>query len=341
FTENKRTFQELKEKKLPVIFYPSLTAILILLRASTLIVDNYWWYRNMKYYLLYRSYKVQMWHALGIKAIGTDMLKVLSWPKRLFKKCIYILGGLYVNYDLLLHTSEFYIKNYFEGAIEFKKALVCGYPRNDCFFQEINDLILLETDIRAIEKTKEAKKNGYKVILYGPTFSGSGRDPIMDRALNIERLQEFVKKYKILFVFKFHHNPRHKYEIKESENIIVYNNFKDMYPLLPLVDLLISDYSSIHMDCLLIDKPCIFFPYDYEDYIRRNGELKFSYDWIAPGPKCNTQEELEEEIIKYLIEKKDDYKEKRKDLLEVVFKYKDGKSSERMWNIIKEERMTP
>jgi len=57
-TENKKVFNELKEKNLPVVLYPSLSGIYVLLRTSVLIVDTYWWYTNLKYYFLFYILKV-------------------------------------------------------------------------------------------------------------------------------------------------------------------------------------------------------------------------------------------------------------------------------------------
>ena len=51
----------------------------------------------------------------------------------------------------------------------------------------------------------------------------------------------------------------------------------DPYPLLPLIDGLITDYSSIGIDYLLYNKPIYYFTYDLEEYENSPGcyfELK-------------------------------------------------------------------
>ncbi|MEQ8225996.1 MAG: CDP-glycerol glycerophosphotransferase family protein [Candidatus Eremiobacterota bacterium] len=334
-TENKKVFNELKEKKLPVVFYPSLYGIFIMLRTSMLVVDNYWWYTNLKYYFFIKSYKIQLWHGVGFKIIGHSQLKFVNWFTRLFKKCVYILGGLYVKYDLFVSTSEFYTTNVFSKAFDYKEVIEAGYPRNDCFFMELNDMLLMGTDKEKIKKVKEFKNNGYKIVIYLPTFSRTGRDPLMDGALDIKKLDEIAGKYKILFILKFHPNPRHKYEVNELEHIIEYDNHKDVYPLLPLTDLMITDYSSIYTDYLFLDKPVVFFPYDFKHYIEKDGKFQFDYDWITPGPKCKNYDELEHEIISCIVEGKDEYKDKRREILDMAFRYKDGRTSERIWNFVK------
>ena len=334
-TENKKVFIELKEKNLPVVLYPSLSGIYVLLRTSVLIVDTYWWYTNLKYYFLFYTCKIQMWHGVGFKLIGQEQFKILSTCERYFKKIIHILGGLNVTYDLFVSTSAFYTTNVFSKAFKYKDVIEAGYPRNDCFFMELDEMLLIGTDKEKINKVKEFKNNGYKIVIYVPTFSRTGRDPLMDGALDIRKLNDMAEKYKILFIFKFHPNPRYKYEVSELKHIIEYDNHKDVYPLLPLTDLMITDYSSIYTDYLFLDKPVLFFPYDFQQYLEKDGNFQFDYDWITPGPKCKNYDELEHEIITCLVEGKDDYKDKRREILDMAFKYKDGRASERIWNFIK------
>ncbi len=121
--------------------------------------------------------------------------------------------------------------------------------------------------------------------------------------------------------------------IKITDNIIFYNNSKDIYPLLSNTDLMITDYSGIFFDYLLLNKPLIFFNYDYDEYIKYNRKLSFDYDKITPGIKCENQNQLEQKIIKILVENNDEYIDKRNEILNISFKYKDGNASKR---IIKE-----
>ena len=120
------------------------------------------------------------------------------------------------------------------------------------------------------------------------------------------------------------------------DNIVFYDNHRDIYPLLGLTDCLITDYCSIYFDYLHLNKPIIYFPFDYEKYIREDRELIFDYDEMTPGPKCYDQYTLQSEITKTLLEGEDEYKEERKKMLDKSFKYKDGKSSERIYEYIKD-----
>jgi CDP-glycerol glycerophosphotransferase len=100
--------------------------------------------------------------------------------------------------------------------------------------------------------------------------------------------------------------------------------------------MLITDYSSIYTDYLLLNRPVAFFAYDYEYYVNQNREIQFDYDWITPGPNCYNQTELEREILKVLINGQDDYIQKRKEIMDLAFKYQDGNSSERIWQCVRD-----
>jgi CDP-glycerol glycerophosphotransferase len=93
------------------------------------------------------------------------------------------------------------------------------------------------------------------------------------------------------------------------------------------------------MDYLLLDRPIIFYPYDYAKYVKRDRELQFDYDRMTPGPKCLNQGELERELARYLASGEDPYREEREKLLTMAFKYRDGDASKRIWEYIKNNRI--
>ncbi len=333
-TEEMRTFNLLKKNRIPVTFHPSLKSFISLLRARVIVVDNRLWIRKYKVYLAARAKKVQLWHGVGFKKIETDNP---SFNRTIINRLINILRWRLPKYTLLVSTSEFYTKNVFASTIKTEEIKEFGYPRNDVFFRDPDELDLLETDIDLINRVKKLKEEGYKLIIYAPTFRDfTDNEPIEGGFLDVDRLKEFAISRRFVFVMKFHPEVKVPEKFRENFPVFFYHKGKDIYPLLPVSDLLVTDYSSIYMDYLLTGKPVVFFPYDYETYVTVDREIQFDYEWITPGPKCYNQKELEAEIERILINGKDNYMQRREEILNIAFKYRDGRASERIWSYIKE-----
>lgn len=362
-TSKREVYNELKSNNLPVLFYPSFISIIKLMQARTAVVDCFTWISGFRYYLLSRCYLIQLWHGVNVKRIQFDRYKhfhrkmyqqVIDTPNH-FKKIILFfktimliaranyqnyLSGAFPKYDLVISTSKFYADEVFSKAFRNRKVLTAGYPRNDVFFQDSHPYIFIGTDEVSIKNIINFISDGYKVILLAPTFRDNGGDLLSDNALDIYRLSDYATKNKIIFVFKFHPNPLYWNTAGPfPNNIISYNAEKDIYPALKYFNALITDYSSIYMDFLYFDRPVLFFCYDYEKYITQDRELQFDYDWITPGPKCFTQEELEAEIDAALVNKKDTFKGKREEIFKMAFDDNKGDASKRIWNFIQENML--
>jgi len=344
FTEDPALFNLLRKMGEPVVFFPSIKGLRILLSSFIAIVDQMEWVKNGKFHLLFGSKKVQLWHGIGFKKIElmniqSEIFQKRNWVIKLLTKIYRLIEGRYPQYDLVVSTSEFYSQNVFSKVFKFKALINAGYPRNDIFFKNNivwPSLVSVNCDMECIEIIKEYCLKNKKIIIYMPTFRDRDKNILESDAWDFKRFNNYCEKNNIVMVIKEHPHPFFKKKKIVYSNIIYYNSTRDIYPLLPYTDLLITDYSSIYMDYLLLNKPIIFFPYDYQDYITNNREIQFDYDWITPGIKCLSQKELEHEIYQILMLNKDHYKEKRAEIKNIAFKYHDGKSAERIWDAIQD-----
>jgi hypothetical protein len=64
-----------------------------------------------------------------------------------------------------------------------------------------------------------------------------------------------------------------------------------VYPFLPHADALVTDYSSVLFEYLLLDRPIVFYPYDLDRY-RRSRDFYYDYEKVTPGPRAADFEEL-------------------------------------------------
>ena len=156
-----------------------------------------------------------------------------------------------------------------------------GYPRNDA--------LLANKETGFIGQMKDLPPYD-KVILYTPTFRHYGDAeffPFED--FSLERLNEFLDRNSILLLMRRHVNDT-GIQTFEGERIVNFGfdvcpNVNDVFPE---TDILITDYSSIFMDYLLMERPVIFVPYDLERYSRERGFIYGDYEHWTPGYKAST-----------------------------------------------------
>ena len=126
-----------------------------------------------------------------------------------------------------------------------------------------------------------------------------------------------------------------KHITKTYSNIILadHNIFPDINSLLPMTNALISDYSALYHDFLLLDRPIALVPYDYEDFEKKNGFL-YDYFSYAPGRILRNQNNLID-FIDDVKNETDSYYEKRLLLKKRIHSCSDKNSCSRVIEIIK------
>lgn len=164
--------------------------------------------------------------------------------------------------------------------------------------------------------------------------------------IDLDKLNSFCKEHNILFIIKNHPFTRegsfyesvidankYYYSKDYSESILFYPTTDDIYPILSISDALITDYSSVYFDYLLLNKPIIFFVYDYEDYIKNHGDFMLDFDDFTPGVKPKSFEELKQSILDVSLN--DKFESKREILKNELFENTNKKSCELLANEIK------
>ena len=123
--------------------------------------------------------------------------------------------------------------------------------------------------------------------------------------------------------------------ISNFSNIIdVSDNVRDIQELLCHIDVLISDYSSVVFDFVLMEKPIIFYCHDFEEY-SKTWDMYYSYFENLPGPFAKNENELIHCINN--IEKsfnENEYKEKYISFKNQFNRYNDGDSCKRLLNYL-------
>ncbi len=327
-TQIKDEYKLLKKNKIGVIYYPSIKGIWLLLRANFIVVDDHHWFKDFKFYIGFFSKKIQLWHGTGIKYVELMNRNEGYWTSKR-RKIISIVSGRFPLYDLIAAPSDYFKEIFYKKSFRAKKIAVTGYPRNDILARKhFSFTELVGTDVKIIEKMKIEVENGKKLIIYMPTFRDKAGESFILNSIDLKKLEEFLTRENSIFILKLHYYLNSGM-IKESKNIIQYDSKLDIYPLLLLSNVLVTDYSSVFFDYLFLNRPIVFYVFDVDYYRKNDRGFYLDIEEIAPGPVVKDFQELLNELSKAL--KNNNYFAlERQMLLRKAFKFVDDKASDRI-----------
>lgn len=263
------------------------------------------------------QFYLQTWHSnLRLKRIEKDAENDLDkqyiyYAKRDSKMIDAIISGCDFSYNTIRNSF------WYEGPI-YKT----GIPRCDELFNNdasVINIIKSQLDIGDIKN----------IILYAPTFRKNSEVDI-DQIDDL--IEELKKKYKDDFKVLVRFHPISKQKINENSYIKDVTNYPDMQELIKICDILVTDYSGCMFDAAIAHKKCILYVPDYENYIKNQRKLYFSFDEL-PFDKTYTFKELGHAIIEM-----DDvvYDQKINQFLSYINCYEKGESAKNVVDLIEE-----
>lgn len=240
--------------------------------------------------------------------------------------------------DYILIPSEYTSaiqKNQFNPA-PTTKLITLGFPVHDVFFTE-----------KANEIKKVTDKRFKKVIIWMPTFrKGGGYNrndskielplgvPILEDEKQYDELNYYLKQLGVLLIIKIHPmQEKSSIKISDGSNIKILTGQDvkilgiNTYQLLKETDALISDYSSISYDYLMLNRPIAYIFSDLAEY--KNGLVSDAPEELMAGPIINNFTELLD-FIDSVASSTDEYKGKRAELRSRIFEFCDGNSAKRL-----------
>ncbi|MDE5916737.1 MAG: CDP-glycerol glycerophosphotransferase family protein [Oscillospiraceae bacterium] len=261
---------------------------------------------------------INLWHGMPIKRIGN---MEQGKEKTEFNYFTY-----------LLCTSEFFreiMKESFNCSDE--QIFICGQPRTDIMYN------ILPSGFENNSVSDLMDINGRKLLLWLPTFRNDCEyemELMSDEIL--EKLDKLCEKHGWSIMIKLHplstavnvRTNRHSFikifrqETLDKKNI-------NLYCVLKESDCLITDYSSVYFDYLLLDRPIGFTIHDMSNYSHDRGFVFENPDEYMPGEKIKTGENLLD-FAESIFSGKDKYKKERQRLCTLFNKYTDGENCRRI-----------
>lgn len=172
--------------------------------------------------------------------------------------------------DLILSGCGFFTKLcrrafWYDGEI-----LECGSPRLDVLFH-------MTPEKRRFVREQLGIPEDKRILLYAPTFRVTGETECYIG--NYEQILSALKEKTgddWVAAVRLHPNIADKADfITYTDRVINATAYPDLYELIPLADIVVSDYSSLMFDAGLINKPVLRYATDIDAYVK---DRKFYFD---------------------------------------------------------------
>lgn len=277
FSANNRTILNFRPKNI-VQF---LKSIYHLATSDHIIIDNYYAFLSVT------NFKsdvtcTQLWHAAGaIKKFGLEDLTNEQRTPKAIKR----FKSVYNRFDFVAvgsnQMAEIFKRSF---GLTDDKFIYSGIPRTDFFFNK-NEIELAKKEIEDDFPSIINKK----VLLYAPTY----RDHNLQSTtlhLDLDKMYDHFKYEYVLFL-RLHPAVASYYVNKYPGFIFNVSDYHSINNLLIGADILITDYSSIPFEFSLLNKPTVFYMYDYREYSVNRG-ISIEDITTLPGPITSSTEEL-------------------------------------------------
>lgn len=278
----------------------------------------YWWSRRKKL--------VNVWHGVGPKSIffadtdvaRNDLRAVMELGQKTY--ALVVSSKL----EAALFSRIFYI--------DPRKFRFTGQPRNDLLMRKgmpIKEFYGIDSSLQ-----------GCRRILYCPTYRRGAPTHFFPFAdFDRDEFERFLKDNNAIMLIRGHPYEQANIDCLVGKRIhnLSFEKCNDVNSVLGYIDVLVTDYSSLYIDFLLTDKPLVFIPYDLEEYESKRSLLFDNYELWAPGKKVNTLAGFLD-ALKDALDGRDEYKRKRNELRIQFHHYQLENSSQRVFDIIKENQ---
>lgn len=299
-SKNKLLVASMKQQNLPAYYYLSPQGIYYCLVASCAFYNC--GPRDISEYLIAGTKRIQLWHGVPIKKILYD--DDLHYPNSIkgeIRRVIIqllrlILPSKNMSWDVIISPSPIISLRY-ASAFKTQKEKIYdfGCPRHQFLF----------------EQKFQGSPN---IILYAPTHRKQGESNFDELSyidgLDFEYLESLAEIQKFIFLIRLHPVQNEKSiaeKIQHLKRVKISSADDDIYQLLPSVQCLITDYSSVYIDFLVFNRPIIHYCFDHQNYLSTDRGLYEAFEVNLAGPVLDEWQS----VLEYIESNEDGYQDKR------------------------------
>lgn len=200
------------------------------------------------------------WHGVPMKAMGRDMIAPLASKANSQRN--------FLQADVIPELSDYYhwstIRPLYVQELLSDAVFPCGAPR-------VDDVITPKVPAQRL-RDRYGIANGKTVVLFAPTWRGNSTkitQVFSDQAQICNEMAEALgEDYFVLF------SAHQMLKLRETDlraNVGLLAENDNINDVLTVVDVMVSDYSSIIFDFLPVDRPIVLFTPDIEHYRQDRG----------------------------------------------------------------------
>lgn len=220
----------------------------------------------------------QLWHGIPLKRIGLDAAVTTASPLPVARRAVgRLLGALYRRTQSrirVLPAASELVRGRLESAFGLPTEFVpvTGEPRTDVLSRGT----AAERRARARARLSELVGplgDETRIVLYAPTWRDGAPDPAAPGDADRVALHALLEEADAILLVRSHHLGAGDYAALRGERVRMLGNAlaPDVTPLLPGMDVLVTDYSSLAFDAALVPLATCFFAPDLDDYARTRG----------------------------------------------------------------------
>ncbi|WP_341998509.1 CDP-glycerol glycerophosphotransferase family protein [Microbacterium sp. LWH7-1.2] len=250
-------------------------------RARVVVVTH--GFGDVNRYAVSGAFVVQLWHGIPLKRIGIDSPETLRVPGviaatpaagavRMLLRTMYRGAARRIR---VLPAASHLVRGRLESAFALPDASVpvTGEPRVDVLSRGTAE----DRRVRAraaIGRAVPRVEPSSRFVLYAPTWRDGAIDPAVPTAEEWSRIVEVLRRHDATLLIRSHPLGAGHYAPPlptDRVHSLGSDLVADVTPLLPGLDALVTDYSSLAFDASLVPLPTLFLAPDVQEYAQRRG----------------------------------------------------------------------
>jgi CDP-glycerol glycerophosphotransferase len=326
---------------IPFAHKRSLRGFWLTARAGVVVVTH--GFGDVNRYAVSDAFIVQLWHGIPLKRIGLDSPEtvrsgILPGSRLLRKLIAWMYRGAARRIHVLPAASHL-VRGRLESAFGLPdpRVPVTGEPRVDVLSQGSRDSRRSQARA-AIDAAAGQLESSARLVLYAPTWRDGAADPAVPSAQEWQAIVDVLTRHRAVLLVRSHPLGAGDYAPPfATERVLGLGSdvARDVTPLLPGLDALVTDYSSLAFDAALVPLPVVFLAPDVAAYARSRGFYGafadvagegWATDWAEAGAQLDVLLGDESDRARRI--------ERSERLSERVHAFRDGGNTERVYRAI-------